>query len=320
MRHALPSGDFAPIIGRALDLLIEDLMKKRFGAGARRKPPSPVTLSVGSSPSSTALPPVGSSPSSRAVLSDAAVLSDTVAPCDTAKPSEPAPSDAPQPSYPAKVSVSNEPSVTENARNGAGARVTTNSDAGTTPSENDEAGTTLSDVALRASQGVTSRHVRRAARRSVLERDGLRCGWVDAGGTRCDSRAWLEHDHRQPLGKGGDSEPENLRLLCRAHNFFGRGTRIWPTLHAARRGSEALGTSAASAATAPELARLAAVPAARAVQSRSKVRFQPRGLSSHARRLRASSPHQRSKTSHHARCRSAEPRLVFASDTSSWMG
>ena len=52
----------------------------------------------------------------------------------------------------------------------------------------------------------------------MLERDGLRCSWVEPGGARCDGRAWLEHDHRQPLGKGGDSKPDNVRLLCRAHN------------------------------------------------------------------------------------------------------
>jgi hypothetical protein len=54
----------------------------------------------------------------------------------------------------------------------------------------------------------------------VLERDGLACNWVDAQGVRCGTRAWLEVDHRQPRGKGGSSEPDNLRLLCRAHNQF----------------------------------------------------------------------------------------------------
>jgi hypothetical protein len=143
MRHVHPSGDFAPIVGRALDLLIEDLMKRRFGSGARRKAPSTATPSVASNASRTAVP------------SGTAKPADTLAPCD---------------------------------------------------------------VALRPSQAAASHHVRLAARRSVLERDGLRCSWVDAGGARCDSRAWLEHDHRQPRGKGGDSGPDNLRLLCRAHN------------------------------------------------------------------------------------------------------
>jgi len=52
----------------------------------------------------------------------------------------------------------------------------------------------------------------------VLERDGLGCSWTDARGVRCGSQAWLELDHHQPAGKRGSSEPDNLRMLCRAHN------------------------------------------------------------------------------------------------------
>ncbi|HEU4578092.1 MAG TPA: HNH endonuclease signature motif containing protein [Polyangiaceae bacterium] len=52
----------------------------------------------------------------------------------------------------------------------------------------------------------------------VLERDGLACSWVNVDGTRCASRAWLEIDHRHPRAKGGGSEADNLRILCRAHN------------------------------------------------------------------------------------------------------
>jgi hypothetical protein len=65
-----------------------------------------------------------------------------------------------------------------------------------------------------------SAHIARAARRAVLERDGLRCSWGDADGQRCGSTAWLELDHCHPVGKGGSAEPENLRMLCRAHNRF----------------------------------------------------------------------------------------------------
>jgi hypothetical protein len=60
----------------------------------------------------------------------------------------------------------------------------------------------------------------RSARREVLERDGLRCSWRNEHGTRCEARAWLEHDHHHPLGKGGSSDPKNLRLLCRNHNRY----------------------------------------------------------------------------------------------------
>jgi hypothetical protein len=36
LRHALPSGDFAPILARALDLLLDELLRARFGARSRR--------------------------------------------------------------------------------------------------------------------------------------------------------------------------------------------------------------------------------------------------------------------------------------------
>jgi hypothetical protein len=64
---------------------------------------------------------------------------------------------------------------------------------------------------------VTAR-LSRATQRTVSERDGLCCSFIDEHGHRCNGRAFLEYDHRQPLGKGGTSAPENVRLLCRAHN------------------------------------------------------------------------------------------------------
>lgn len=61
-------------------------------------------------------------------------------------------------------------------------------------------------------------HVASAVRRAVVERDGFRCGYVDVRGVRCEEQAWLEYDHHHPLGKGGTSTLDNMRLLCRAHN------------------------------------------------------------------------------------------------------
>jgi len=48
---------------------------------------------------------------------------------------------------------------------------------------------------------------------AVLERDGLGCSWIAAHDVRCGSRAGLEFDHCHPAGKGGCSDPSNLRLL-----------------------------------------------------------------------------------------------------------
>jgi hypothetical protein len=54
----------------------------------------------------------------------------------------------------------------------------------------------------------------------VRERDGDRCRFVDAQGRRRTARDRLEFHHRHPHGYGGDRSPENLALLCRAHNAY----------------------------------------------------------------------------------------------------
>jgi hypothetical protein len=57
-------------------------------------------------------------------------------------------------------------------------------------------------------------------RRTVLDRDGLGCDFVGVDGHRCGSRAFLEFDHIDPVGVGAASPPDNVRLLCFAHNQF----------------------------------------------------------------------------------------------------
>ena len=65
-----------------------------------------------------------------------------------------------------------------------------------------------------------SRHIPAAVRRAVRERDGDRCRYVEATGRRCEQRDRLEYHHRHPLGVGGDHRPENIGLMCRAHNAY----------------------------------------------------------------------------------------------------
>jgi hypothetical protein len=62
------------------------------------------------------------------------------------------------------------------------------------------------------------KHITRAVRREVLERDGLCCSYVSPEGHRCEARAFLELDHERAWAKGGEDSVENLRVLCRAHN------------------------------------------------------------------------------------------------------
>jgi hypothetical protein len=66
----------------------------------------------------------------------------------------------------------------------------------------------------------SSRRIPSAIRRAVRERDENRCRYVDGSGRRCEQRDRLEYHHRHPFGLGGDHRPENIRLLCRAHNAY----------------------------------------------------------------------------------------------------
>jgi hypothetical protein len=71
-----------------------------------------------------------------------------------------------------------------------------------------------------AAPTVRGRGIPKPLRRFVSERDGGRCAFVSADGHRCESTRQLEIDHIQPIALGGETKPENLRLLCRPHNQF----------------------------------------------------------------------------------------------------
>ena len=66
----------------------------------------------------------------------------------------------------------------------------------------------------------TSRHIPAAVQRTVRERDGGRCRYVDDHGRRCKERDHLQFHHRHPFGLGGEHSVENIRLMCRAHNAY----------------------------------------------------------------------------------------------------
>ena len=65
-----------------------------------------------------------------------------------------------------------------------------------------------------------ARYIPAAVRRAVAQRDGQRCTFVSASGTRCPSCRVLEFDHIEPVARGGSSTIDNLRLRCRAHNQY----------------------------------------------------------------------------------------------------
>jgi 5-methylcytosine-specific restriction endonuclease McrA len=79
-----------------------------------------------------------------------------------------------------------------------------------------------------------SRRVPAAVRRTVFERDGGRCTYVDERGERCRETHGLELHHRHPFGKLGPHTTTNLTLHCRAHNSLA-AERDFGTEHMARR-------------------------------------------------------------------------------------
>ena len=64
------------------------------------------------------------------------------------------------------------------------------------------------------------RHIPAAVKRAVWNRDGGQCTFVSEQGKRCESRTRLELDHIEPVARGGESTPDNLRLRCRGHNQY----------------------------------------------------------------------------------------------------
>jgi len=74
-------------------------------------------------------------------------------------------------------------------------------------------------------------------RREVFERDGGRCGFVDAKGRRCDATWRVEFHHRTAYGRGGTHDPDNIELRCRAHNQYEADLEYGALFMAARRAS-----------------------------------------------------------------------------------
>jgi 5-methylcytosine-specific restriction endonuclease McrA len=82
-----------------------------------------------------------------------------------------------------------------------------------------------------------SRRVPRAVKAAVWRRDGGRCAFVAADGTRCMARERLEYDHVRAWALGGRSdEAANIRLLCRAHNLRAARKVFGPRVPAGGRG------------------------------------------------------------------------------------
>jgi len=75
-------------------------------------------------------------------------------------------------------------------------------------------------ASAKAQSNKTTRHVPRAVRREVYERDGLACAYVDPeSGRRC-SEAAVELQHHRAYALGGEHSANNVSLYCSAHNAY----------------------------------------------------------------------------------------------------
>ena len=84
----------------------------------------------------------------------------------------------------------------------------------------------------------SGRHVPKAIRQAVCERDGGRCTFTGPDGTCCGSEWHLELDHIVPLAKGGQTTVANLRTSCRRHNQL-EARREFGAAHIAARTEQA---------------------------------------------------------------------------------
>ena len=114
------------------------------------------------------------------------------------------------------------------------------------------------------------RHIPAAVKRAVWERDGGRCSFVGEGGHRCESRAHLEHDHVDPVARGGEATVEGIRLLCRAHNQYEAECVFGAGFMASKREAARLAAAEARARAAETHARAAEDRARAAREKREK--------------------------------------------------
>lgn len=75
------------------------------------------------------------------------------------------------------------------------------------------------EIKPRAVRNPNAAQISPATRNFVMRRDNGECQFPALDGAVCKSRHQVQIDHVVPIARGGTNEAENLRALCRAHNF-----------------------------------------------------------------------------------------------------
>ena len=73
---------------------------------------------------------------------------------------------------------------------------------------------------VKINKKLNSRYIPKAVRHEVSTIDSQCCSFVSSDGKRCTEKMKLQVDHIKPYALGGDSSPDNLRLLCPSHNLL----------------------------------------------------------------------------------------------------
>jgi len=205
--HRLPSGDLAQLHRLALEALLEKLVRRKYGAGARsgrlETRRSHSSTAAGShrhgAPAAEAPSPPSETESSLAERSAEEGWGGT------------------------ETSVGTETSIVIGSETVNGVRDGAEPPDATAalarhgaPSSNERSRPDHEHLA--APRRSNSRHVPTAVRSAVWLRDEGRCTFVDTRGVRCRATTALELHHEQPFARGGPATLENIRLRCRAHN------------------------------------------------------------------------------------------------------
>jgi len=77
---------------------------------------------------------------------------------------------------------------------------------------------TSPEIARASNNKKRSRYIPAETKRIIFQRANHQCEFTTPNNKRCESKHFLEVDHKHSYSQGGGNEIQNLQLLCRQHN------------------------------------------------------------------------------------------------------